>query len=233
MRRVALVFCCIGTMTLFGSSLFAGNDDIGPIVRSAHQTLVCMIHCDGDAPCGFTMKIRDAEANTLKAKTFNNVPDNGIRKLVYAGSEKLVSCEVSDQSGAVGEPSWTVLDIKGKVEAMGTNEWYGHRSDAGPVWNASGQTPVCVARCHAGPCDFRFELRNKSGGLVMSQMFSHVPNRGSRKIAYGGGANPVSCEVKRIENKQGDGVPRDPGWAILDNKGNTIAYMSNDSGEPD
>ncbi len=229
MCHLARVLCVLAVLGVC-STVAMANDDIGPIFRSLDQTAFCMIYCDSDEqPCDFTVKIYSSEGVVLKSKSFANVPGNGIRKVTYAGVEKTVNCQTSNEEGDTQEPSWTVIDNRGNVVAMGTNGKFDGQGDVGPVWNARNQTPVCMVRCEEGPCDFRIEINGSQGQMLSERIFRDVPTRGHRQLAYAGSEKMISCEGKLVEQVKQSSGRAEPAWAILDVKGNIVAYMTNDS----
>ncbi len=235
MRNVERILCLFVLLGACGTMMLASDDDIGPIFNSPSQTVFCMVYCDGggasDGSCEFTLQIQGPEGNVLKSKEFSNVPTNGIRKITYAGIKNPISCETvaTNASGQVSEPSWTVVDNRGNVVAMGTNDDDESSEDVGPVWNARNQTPVCLVHCNSDPCDFRIEITASNGQVIMEKTFWNVPAEGNRMLAYGGGQKMIACEAHEIGTGECVGYPSEPAWSILDVKGNVVAYMTNDA----
>ncbi len=116
-------------------------------------------------------------------------------------------------------------------------------SEIGPIQTNNNQTEICMAKCNFGEeffrgdelfCEFEIKWLNKNGAVLQSQIFYNVPDQGSRELAYTGGKKLVSCRVdppgpsdKNIRFGGGEELS----IAILDNKGKTVAMMTNDRAE--
>ncbi len=132
MRRVAFAVICVAVL----ASPALAVSEIGPIKPSNSQTELCMVKCSfpqddrGIEPtCNFAIEWLDEEGEILTSKNFFDVPDQGSRKFAYQGNEKLVSCRAENFSsrdpfmmGGVQEPSIAILDIRGEVTAVMTND---------------------------------------------------------------------------------------------------------------
>ncbi len=151
MRRLASALIC---MTILVSPVFAVGE-IGPIRTSNSQTELCMVKCSypqdnerGLNPtCDFVIEWLDEDGDVLLSKNFFNVPDQGSRKFAFAGTEKLVSCraeslvpERQPDMGAVQEPSLAMLDTRGEITALMTN-------DRAMSMNAYEYCPACTDIC--------------------------------------------------------------------------------------
>ncbi|MCP3996128.1 MAG: hypothetical protein GY722_13870 [bacterium] len=233
MRHLACYLCLVVAFALCAATPSLADDDIGPIYKSREQTLVCMVLCS-DGPCELEMTISGPEGNVLKSKVFANVTSHGIRKLVYSGAKNAVSCRTVTRAGVVGEPSWTILDRRSEVVAMGTNDTDQDPRTVGPVWNARNQTPVCLVKCSFLGCGILVEIRDSEGQLLKEKTFRNVPEDGIRMLAYDGLHKMISCEADWHSGASGRRFITDPAWVILDVKSNVVAYMTNDStGFPD
>ncbi len=115
-------------------------------------------------------------------------------------------------------------------------------SEIGPIHTSNNQTEVCMAKCNFGNplrgndlyCNFEIKWLNKNGAVLQSQIFYNVPDQGSRELAYTGSKKLISCRVD--PPGPGDRNVRFGGGeelsiAFLDNRGNTVAMMTNDRAE--
>ncbi len=115
--------------------------------------------------------------------------------------------------------------------------------DIGPIFKSPSQTVFCMVYCDGGEsndgiCEFTLQIHGPEGNVLKSQEFSNVPTNGIRKtvpaegnrmLAYGGGQKMIACEAHELGGSQGNGYPSEPAWAILDVKGDVVAYMTNDA----
>ncbi len=242
MRAVFFLFSLglgLGVLFLIGSQTSANDRGLGAIRKSPSQNVACTFTCEQSGGCSFEIEIRDKQGVVVSSKLFDDVPDQGSRTLVYGGSSSLVSCDISDDgddsSGNVRNPSWTVLDNRGVVAAMGANNDSSSSSDEdnndgvlGPVWNSNGSTPQCMTKCEELPgsasydaCEFTIEMRNEDGEIVKKKKFSNVPPRGSRQLSYRGSVQRLFCTV---EDHVGE--TEEDSAALIDKRGNVMAYMT-------
>ncbi len=300
MRQVTYALVC-ALLLAAPAVVFAGNE-IGPIKTSNNQTEICMVRCEGNllyrdgANCDFEIKWVKKNGVVLLSSEFYNVPVDGSRELPYAGTQKLVSCRIdpimedettcdTSHSGRPGEPSIAILDVKGYIAALMTNdrsestpappiscdsacdacsdfcppgkgadhgavnEWASAENVIGPTKTNNNQTEVCMVKCGAPPmygghpaqgdestCDFEIKWLKKNGSVLLSKEFYDVPFDGSRELPFAGTQKLVSCRIDPLNGGGGRlppsmaGHPEEPSVAILDNKGNTMALMTNDRG---
>ncbi len=120
-------------------------------------------------------------------------------------------------------------------------------NEIGPIQTTSSQLEMCMAKCNVNEeswragqqpvCDFEIKWLNRNGNVLQSASFYDVPDQGSRELAYTLGAKLVSCRVDPIVDLPGKKAPLGYGFgeelsiAVLDNKGKTVAMMTNDRAE--
>ncbi len=118
-------------------------------------------------------------------------------------------------------------------------------NEIGPIQTGANQLEICMAKCNVNDdfwrageqpgCDFEIKWLNKNGNTLQSASFYDVPDQGSRELPYTLGTKLVSCRVDPIngeaKNANGHGYGEELSIAVLDNKGKTVAMMTNDRAE--
>ncbi len=95
------------------------------VINKSKQYPICTGYCDRDAPdkCGFRLRFYDSQGNVVGDKTFNNVPADGNRMLVYGGGKSPVWCRKTIVgSGSVDSNILLTDKATGKVDVTVPND---------------------------------------------------------------------------------------------------------------
>lgn len=97
--------------------------------------------------------------------------------------------------------------------------------EVGPIYKHANQTAICTMRCDDGPCDFRIKIYDENGNVLVNQLFTNVPNEGSRMVVYDGIKRLLSCQA----TNNTDGDAEDAAFTLLSPTGKVVAITSQDN----